>query len=53
MIDTTYPRAIRYLASQSSIANESIALVCYLWRKDGLTVLEDITKARKGERIES
>lgn len=48
MTNTMYPRAIHYLASQSSIASESIDLICYLWSKDGITVLHDIDKARKG-----
>ena len=47
-----YLVAVHYLAAQSTIAEEALALVCYLWRKDGPTVLRDIDKTRKGERIE-
>lgn len=47
-----YPVAVHYLAFQPSICGESLDLICYLWRKDGPTILRDIDKARKGERIE-
>lgn len=46
-----YARAIHYLALQPSICHESIDLVCYLWSKDGKTVLHDIDNARKGREV--
>ena len=46
-----YPVAVHYLAAQSTIAEEALALICYLWRVDGPTVLRDIDKAKRGETL--
>ena len=46
-----YPVAVRYLAAQSTICEEALALVCYLWHVDGPTLLRDIDKARNGETL--
>lgn len=48
---STYPRAIHYLSLQPIICSETIALISYLWSKDGLTVIQDIDKARQGLEV--
>ena len=46
-----YPVAVHYLAFQPSICEESIALICYLWRVDGPTVLRDIDRVKRGDSL--
>lgn len=48
MSESRYPAAIRYLASQSTLCEESIVLVAYLWQREGKDILRDIDRARQG-----